>query len=92
MVSMYKDYVMLVSPPQNSMAKSAPLRSFGTTQADELFSTTSFRILNSDLKLIAHSEALSSQVHQVLTAWGDIFILTMDGKVSSTHPTTLPHY
>lgn len=81
-VGMYKDYIMLVSPPQNNaLSRSAPLRSFGTTQADDLFRTTSFTILNSDLKLIAHSEALSTQVNALFVVWGDIFILTMEGKV-----------
>ena len=81
-LAMFKDYVMLVSPPQNnSLSKSAPLRSFGTTNADELYNTTSFTILNADLKIIAHSEALSSQVYTLFSAWGMVFILTQDGTI-----------
>lgn len=83
MARMYKDYVMLVSPPQNnSLTRSAPLRAFGTTQADELFNTSSFTIINPELKLIAYSEALSSPVHALFSAWNSIFILTLDGKAS----------
>ena len=62
------------------------MRSFGTTNADELFSTTSFTILHPDLKIIAHSEALSSQVNTMFSAWGMVFILGQDGKVGSAMP------
>lgn len=89
MVAMYKDYVMLVSPPKNnSLTRSAPLRSFGTGQADDLFNTTTFTILNTDLKLIAHSEDLPSRVNYIFSAWGDVFILTLDGKLFRYHEKT----
>lgn len=77
-----KDYVLLVSPPQgNSLARSAPFKAFDTTQADELFNTSSFTILNTDSKFIAHSEALSSPISNLFSMWGDIFLFTLDGKV-----------
>lgn len=89
MVAMYKDYVMLVSPPKNnSLTRSAPLRSFGTGQADDLYNTTTFTILNTDLKLIAHSEDLPSRVNYIFSAWGDVFILTLDGKLFRYHEKT----
>ncbi|KAF4556432.1 hypothetical protein D9617_1g083100 [Elsinoe fawcettii] len=80
LVSHVKDYVMFVSPPQNNN-KSAPIRSFGTVNADDLYSTTSFTVLDPDLKIIAHSEALSSPVSHILNAWGLVFLITQQGKV-----------
>lgn len=86
MIGMYKDYVMLASPPKNNtLTGSAPLRAFGSGQADDLFNTSTFAILNPDLKLIAHSEALPAQVHTLFSAWGDVYILTLDGKLYRYH-------
>ncbi|TKX22514.1 putative E3 ubiquitin-protein ligase PEP5 [Elsinoe australis] len=80
LISNIKDYIMFVSPPQSN-TKSTPVRSFGTMNAAELFSTTSFTILDPDLKIIAHSEALSSEISHILNAWGMVFLVTQDGKV-----------
>ena len=90
MVAMYKDYVMLVSPPKNnSLTRSAPLRAFGSAQADDLFNTSTFTVLNPDLKIIAHSEALPAQVNSIFTAWGDIYVLTLDAKLFRYHEKSL---
>jgi hypothetical protein len=63
MVDIYEDYVAIVSPPSNSTpAKSSILGRFGSSQADDLFSTSSFTMLDPGLKIVAHSESLVSQV------------------------------
>ncbi|PNS14681.1 Vacuolar protein sorting-associated protein 11 [Sphaceloma murrayae] len=80
LVAQLRDYIMFVSPPQNS-AKSVPVRSFGTVSAADLYSTTSFTVLDPDLKIIAHSEALTSEISHILHAWGLIFLVTQEGKV-----------
>jgi len=83
MIAVFKDYVALVSPPKaNAVARSTSLRAFGSSQADDIFNTSNFTLLDTDLKLIAHQEALSSQVNFVFSEWGDLFVLTLDGKVS----------
>ena len=84
LISLYDDYTVLVSPPRSSgLAKSSGLGRFRRTQAVELFSTSTFTILDTDLKFIAHSEALSSPVKGLFVEWGDLFVLTIDGKVSA---------
>ncbi|KAK4999637.1 Vacuolar protein sorting-associated protein 11 [Elasticomyces elasticus] len=88
LISVHKDYVLLVSPQSSSLTRSTPLRSFGGGVADHLLDTSTFTILNTDLKFIAHSEALSSQVEAVFSAWDDIFILTLDGKLFRYHEKT----
>jgi len=81
-VTLFKDYVLLLSPPRNNNAgRSAPIRSFATSDADELFSTTTFTVMHPDLKIIAYSEALASQVNTIFCAWGMIFILAQSGKL-----------
>lgn len=82
MISVYKDYVAIISPPKtHSLTKTSSLRVFGTSHTDDLFTTSSFTLLNTDLKFIAHQDALSSQVKFVFSEWGDLFIMTVDGKV-----------
>lgn len=82
LVSVFGDYVALVSPPSTSIpSKSSTLRRFGTPQADELFNTSTFTLLDTDLQFVAHSESLVSQVQSVFMIWGDLFTLTQDGKV-----------
>ena len=80
-IESFKDYLLILSPPKNNSVQSTPLRAFGASNADDLFNTTSFSIIQPDLKIIAHSEPLSSQVNTVFSAWDAIFILTQDGKV-----------
>ncbi len=82
LVSLYKDYVVLVSPPQSSiLAKPRSLGRFGSSQPTDMFSTSTFTLLETDLKFIAHSEALSSSVKALFVEWSDLFVLTLDGKV-----------
>ena len=82
LVTIYGDYVALVSPPSTAIpSKSSTLRRFGNSQADALFNTSTFTLLDTDLKFVAHSESLVSQVQSVFMIWGDLFTLTQDGKV-----------
>lgn len=83
LVGIYGDYIALVSPPatSNSSLKSSNLRKFGGSQADEIFNTSTFTLLDTDLKFIAHSESLVSEVRALFVIWGDLFTLTQNGKV-----------
>ena len=86
LVAIFGDYVALVSPPttMNTTARSNNLRRFGGTQADDIFNTSTFTLLDTDLKFVAHSESLVSQVKTLFMIWGDLFTLTQDGKVGSS--------
>ncbi|KAF1817203.1 vacuolar protein sorting protein-like protein [Eremomyces bilateralis CBS 781.70] len=89
-VHIHNDYVVIVSPPQsNTLPRSAPMRTFGGTAADDLFSTSNFTILNTDLKFIAHQESLRAEVKAVFMEWNDIFVLTTDGKLYRYHEKSL---
>ncbi|KAE8414081.1 hypothetical protein BDV36DRAFT_286514 [Aspergillus pseudocaelatus] len=80
-INIFKDYVALVCPPKIASSNSGTLRNFDVSQPNDIFSTTTFTLLDTDLKFIAHSEALVSPVKQVFIEWGDLFILTTDGKI-----------
>lgn len=87
LVDVYGDYLAIVSLPANTAAsKSNTLRRFGGAQADDLFSTSTFTLLDTDLRFVAHSESLVSQVKAIFMIWGDMFTLRMDGKASVACP------
>lgn len=87
LVSIYKNYVALVLPPKATSPSAAnAVRRFGAAQADEFYNTSTFTLLDTDLKFVAHSEALISQVKSLFVEWGDLFLLTLDGKVSDCIP------
>lgn len=86
MVGIFKEYITLVSPPRpEGLTQSTSLRAFGARQADDMFGASTFTILNTDLKFIAHQNGLSSQAKAVFQEWGDLFILTLDGKIHRLH-------
>ncbi|OCK80625.1 vacuolar protein sorting protein-like protein [Lepidopterella palustris CBS 459.81] len=91
MITTFKDYVAIVSPPKtNTITRNGPLRAFGGSHADDLFNTSSFSLINTDLKFIAHQEALSSQIKAIVSEWGDLFVLTLDGKIFRYHEKPFP--
>lgn len=80
-IDAFRDYVALVCPPKAGTGKSDPLRKYTATPGEELFGTTTFTLLDTDLKFIAHSEALVSPMKQIFMEWGQLFLLTTDGQV-----------
>lgn len=78
LVTTLRDYIMFVSPQENT-SQSTPLRSFGV--GNDPYNTTKFTIIDPDLKIIAHSEPLPSQISHMFCAWQMIFLITQEGKV-----------
>ncbi|QIW99691.1 hypothetical protein AMS68_005209 [Peltaster fructicola] len=88
-VDITSDYVLVVAPKNRpSNARTIQLPAFGSAIANELLHTSTFTILNTDLKVIACSESLSVDVNHVLSIWGDIFLLSIDGKLYRYHEKT----
>lgn len=86
LVKTFNQYVALVSPPQApSASRTNTLRTFGGGQVDDIFNPSTFTLLDTDLKYVAHNETLVSHVRYLFIEWGDIFILTLDGKVHRFH-------
>jgi vacuolar protein sorting-associated protein 11 len=81
-VLMFKDYVGLICPPRvASLSKSRTFKQLGGDQVDDLFTSSSFTLLDTDLKYIAHTESLSAQIKHAFVQWGELFLLTVDGKL-----------
>ena len=82
LIDTFNQYVAIVSPPQApSASRTTALRTFGANQTDDMFNPSTFTLLDTDLKYVAHSETLVSHVAAVFVEWGDIFVVTLDGKV-----------
>ena len=90
MVKMFRAYVGLVCPPRVAqVSKSKTFRRLGVEDVDDLFSTSSFTLLDTDLKFIAHTESLPSQVKDAFVEWGELFLLTTEGKLFRYQEKTL---
>ena len=89
-ISLFKDYVALVCPPNMGSSNSDPLRRYGASPANDIYNTTTLTLLDTDLKFIAHSETLVSSVKHIFMEWGDLFLLTTDGKVRTELASWLP--
>ena len=86
LVSIYGNYIVVVSPPKPSAPGS---RAFGGSRVEEMFSTSTFALLDTDLKYFAHTETLLSQVKALFVEWGDLFLLTVEGKLFRYHEKAL---
>jgi hypothetical protein len=78
MVKVFGDYVGIVTPAQDM---SASFRRLGGSQAENLLNVTTFTILDIDLQFICQSQPFIAEVKSIFTEWGDLFVLTIDGKV-----------
>ena len=90
-ITVHKDYIAVISPSQTNSVSQASLRAFGTSTTDHIFNTSTFTVLHTDLKFIAHQETLSEQVKAIFKEWGDLFILTLEGHVSKRGPDIIKH-
>ncbi|KAM5438168.1 Vacuolar protein sorting-associated protein 11 [Microsporum canis] len=84
-VDVFKDYIALVCPPRAALSRTETVRRFGASQVDDIFNTSTLTLLESDLRFIGHSESLSTSVKFIFMEWGDLFIVTVDGKVNRYH-------
>ncbi|RYC54068.1 hypothetical protein CHU98_g12144 [Xylaria longipes] len=91
LASTFEDYVALVSPPGSSKngASENMRRRFGGASTESLFSAATFTMIDPQLQIVAHTETLISQVKALFQIWGDLFILTQDGKINRYHEKSL---
>ena len=82
-INSFRDYAALVCPPKAGSGTSDSLKKYGVNSVDGIFGTTTFTLLDTDLKFIAHNETLASPMKRIFMEWGDLFLLTVDGKVCS---------
>ncbi|KAL9595732.1 MAG: hypothetical protein Q9219_006270, partial [cf. Caloplaca sp. 3 TL-2023] len=89
LVSVFGTFVALVTPPKTDPAsKPGVLRRFVGGQ-NSLYKTSTFALLDTDLKYVAYTETMLSQIRTVFAEWGDLFLLRLDGKLFRYHEKTL---
>lgn len=77
----HKDYItLLVSSSTSSIAKST-LGAFGVNPTSDSYQASTILILNPDFHYLAYTGRLSKTVKSCFSAWGDFFVLTLDGQV-----------
>ena len=89
LVSAYQEYVALVCPPASNPSRKDPepmRRRFGGA-ADDFLNASTLVLLETELRIMGHSETLLSPVRAIFQIWGDMFLLLQDGKVRSS-----PHH
>ncbi|KAK4111059.1 vacuolar protein sorting-associated protein 11 [Canariomyces notabilis] len=86
LVAVYQDYIALVSPPTPAGETDTMRRRFWGATADSIYT---FTLIQPDLRIIAHSETVLSDVKSIFHVWGDLYILTQEGKVFRYHEKTL---
>ena len=94
LVSVFGEYVAIVSPPSRSSAAGEPdsLRRRLGTAAEDIFNASTFSLLETELRVVAHTESLINPVKSVFQIWGDLYTLTQDGKLLRYHEKTLPQW
>ncbi|KAK4444048.1 vacuolar protein sorting-associated protein 11 [Podospora aff. communis PSN243] len=85
LISVYEDYIALVSPPTPAGESDGLRRRFWGVTADSIYT---FTLLDPELRIIAHSESVLTDVQHIFQIWGDLYTLTQDGKVYRYHEKT----
>lgn len=89
-VAVYGEYVALVCPPAEARTRDAePMRKRFGGAAEALFNASTFVLLEPELRVVAHTESLISPVKALFEIWGDLFLMTQDGKVHRYREKTL---
>ena len=78
LISVYQDYIALVSPPTPAGETDTMRQRFWGAGADSIYA---FTLIHPDLRIVAHSETVLSDVKHIFQLWGDLYILTQEGKV-----------
>jgi hypothetical protein len=84
-VHTHLNYLVIVSPPfvPTASAASATVRNFVAKAANPGDSDiTKVTVFDLENKLVAYSGTFTQAVREVISAWGNIYVLTDGGKVS----------
>ncbi|KAK3304676.1 uncharacterized protein B0T15DRAFT_400127 [Chaetomium strumarium] len=86
LVAVFQDYIALVSPPTPVGETDTMRQRFWGGAADSIYT---FTLIHPDLRIIAHSETVLSDVKHIFQLWGDLYVLTQEGKVFRYHEKSL---
>lgn len=87
LVAVYQDYIAIVSPPTPAEQGDSMRRRFFGATADSIYT---FTLIHPELRIVAHTESILSDVQHIFQIWGDVYTLTQEGKVYRYHEKTVP--
>lgn len=87
LVAVYQDYIAVVSPPTPAEQGDSMRRRFFGATADSIYT---FTLIHPELRIVAHTESILSDVQHIFQIWGDVYTLTQEGKVYRYHEKTVP--
>jgi vacuolar protein sorting-associated protein 11 len=87
LVAVYQDYIAIVSPPTPTEQGDSMRRRFFGATADSIYT---FTLIHPELRIVAHTESILSDVQHIFQIWGDVYTLTQEGKVYRYHEKTVP--
>jgi len=85
LITTYHDYIAIVYPTATASLSKTTLGSYGSSPGTNPNKTSTLTILNTDFHFIAHTEALPSLIKTCFAEWGNLFALTLDGKLFRYH-------
>jgi hypothetical protein len=84
-VHTHRNYLVIVSPPffATATAASATVRNFVARSANPgETDITKVNVFDLENKLVAYSGTFKQGVKEVISQWGEIYVLATDGRVS----------
>ncbi|KAI0306259.1 hypothetical protein B0F90DRAFT_1814192 [Multifurca ochricompacta] len=84
-VHTHLNYLVIVSPPltANATSASATIRNFAARNVGASgIEVTKVTVFDLENKFVAHSEPFTEGVREVFSQWGNIYVLSNDGKLS----------
>ncbi|MCJ1311962.1 hypothetical protein MMC25_005636 [Agyrium rufum] len=82
LVRTFNQYVALLCLPNPTQTtKTGFSRLFGGSNAQDVYNPSTFAILDTDLKYVAYTEQINGEIKSMFVEWGDIFVITQDGKL-----------
>lgn len=81
----HKDYIAISFPASTSSIPLANLGTVGMTSAAASSRRQALTILNTDFHFIAHTDLLDAEISACFMEWGDLFVLTVDGRLRRYH-------
>lgn len=85
LITTHHDYIALVYPTATASISKSTLGGYNPASTTNTVNTSTMTILNTDFHFIAHTEPLPSLIKTCFAEWGDLFALTLDGKLFRYH-------
>lgn len=79
----HHNYVVVVSPPTTGTSMSPATRKLGAAVAGGDSDASKVTVFDMENKVIGYTGMFAESVREVISEWGNIYILTNDGQVRS---------